>query len=323
MPFTITLLNIFLVSLLTGFSPLLHAESKCQTVAAALNDRFRHEGECADKPFYTCAGIVLHVLENNAFMMMQADDYQSSDTSCDKQSQVPWCPNSASIMRDVVSFSFLHKDITANYGYPIFSNAIGTAGFIFKSSAIQDYLLCAYPVDAMSFSRKNCACGEWGEPLCNDVNSVRATCEQNGIYTDADFFNKYIANNNSWDIKAMCSFGKEATSFDAFISSSQMIVSNSDKQANWNPYCSKDKLEKCAGWNELVLKPWFDIPYKDIPIEAFFYVTDSHNLYPNSSDAKTIANKMAEKFPGGVPVLGINIDNIYDESSSGPFFCNP
>jgi len=321
MPVSMPGLSAFLLLLLAGVSPLLKAESNCSAVAAALNERFQHEGECANKPFYTCAGIVLHVLENNTSMMMQADGYQSADTSCDKQSQVPWCPNSGSIMRDVVSFSFLHKDITANYGYPMFSNAVGTAGYVFNANAIQDYLLCAYPVDAMSFSRKNCGCGEWGEGICTDVNSVKATC--NGIDTDADFFNTYIADNHAWDIKAMCSFGKEASAFNTFISSTQMIVSNADKQANWNPYCSPDKLDKCAGWNELVLKPWFNIPYKDIPIEAFFYVTDSHNLYPDSSNAKTLADKMAKTFPGNVPVLGINIDNIYDESGKGPFFCAP
>lgn len=307
--------------MLTGIAPILRAESKCQAMASALNERFFKEEGCGNKPFYSCAGIAFHVVEGNAFMMMQAGGDQSLETVCDKQSQVPWCPNAGGIQRNVVSFSFLHKNITANYGLPVFPNSAGTAGFVFTANTVQNYLLCAYPVDAMSYSRQNCGCGSWGEDNCQNVNTVKASCEQNGVFTDTDFFNKYIANNHQWDIKSMCSFGKEPATFDAFLSSTQLIVSNSDQQANWNPYCNENNLDKCAGWNELVLKAWFDIPYKDIPIEAFVYVKDSHNLYPNSSNAKAVADKMANTFPRNVPVLELNIDNIYDEANGGPFFC--
>ncbi|VEG92460.1 Uncharacterised protein [Legionella spiritensis] len=299
-----------------------YANTSCQIVAETLNNRFFYEGNCNNEPFYSCAGIVLHTLEKNTSMIASVDGYPLTEKVCDKQSTVPWCPNSGGMSRDIVSFSFLHKDITPNYGYPIFANAGGTAGFIFKPNAISEYLLCAYPVDAMSFSRQDCGCGEWGKPVCNNINSIRGTCEQNGIYTDTDFFKTYIDNNHKWDIKKMCSFGVFTNNFLAFMATTEIIINNPDKQGNWNPFCASGNSDKCAGWNELVLKPWFNIPYEDIPIEAFFYVTDSKNLYPDSSKAKAIAAKLAKEFPGDVPVIGINIDNIHNESGTGPFFCD-
>jgi hypothetical protein len=298
------------------------AASSCERVAVGLNKRFLFAGDCKDNPFYSCAGIMLHTLEKTSMMLAKVNGYQLSDKSCGKSSIVPWCPNEGGMNRGVVSFSFLHKDITATYGYPIFANSIGTTGYIFNSTTLTDYALCAYPVDAMTFSRTNCGCGPWGQPTCSDINLVTGSCGKAEVNGPTEFFKNYINNNHAWDIKKMCSFGPSTDQYQAFMAAAKMIINNSNNENNWNPFCKPDALDKCANWNEVVIKPWFTIPYKDIPIEAFFYVKDSNNLYPNSDNAKSIAKKLAKEFPGDVPAVGINIDKIYNESADGPFFCD-
>lgn len=295
--------------------------SACEKVAEKLNNRYRWDYPCFGMPAYVCAGIVMHTLEGDKVEEAITSPPPSSRAFCRKGDTQPWCPDAGVENRSTVSFSWLQKQSSPAYGYPIFPNASGTAGYIFKPGSIYSYLLCAYPVDGISFSRTDCGCGEWGPPACKSPFLARSTCLQDGIRSENDFFERYIGGQQGWDVTAMCSFGKSRRQFEALRATGALIANNANPQLNLNPYCNGVAPSRCAGWNELILKPWYFVPVRQIPIEAFFYVTGEDALYPNSETAKLAAINLSKQFPGRVPAVGLDIRLIYTDTGKGPFFC--
>lgn len=299
----------------------------CEVVAKELNYRFYRDLDCANnEPSYACSGVLLHTIES-LYIDAPVDD---SSKICTYDSTAPWCPNASDIKRKIVSFSYLHNDVSASYGYPIFPNQAGTLGYVFYPQSIKELYICSFPIDGMSFAREDCGCGAWAPPECSlTASENQSTCEKQGVISADDFYNHFINGEHHWKLEPMCSFGKSQEQFNALIQTTQLIVNEQQPLSNWNTHCDNSDIATCMMINEVVLKGWFDVPYAKIPIEAFFYVTGSNNLYKNSIKAQKTAQKYARQFSKNlskpIPVVGIDIQKFHKKSNKndGPFFCQP
>lgn len=316
-------MSFFIIILSFLNSGLVHAEENCDVIAQKLNARFFSPLECsASEPNYTCAGIVLGQFNLPSNKINPKTWIVDSEGSCPNglNGETPWCPETNTNKPKSFSFSYLQNQITPDYGYPISPNDKGTAGFILNPAGISNFYLCSYPISGESSSRANCGCGKWGSFECKITGEEPFSCDSRGIQSANDFHNIYITEPD-WDRWKMCSFGGSKEQFNAMNETSILIANPRNPDQNFNPICYSQSTPSCFTPNEVILKPWYGIKIKNLPIEAFFYVTDYQDMYPKENEAKNNAFLAARYFPKQIPVVGIDVSKIHQGTTEGPFFC--
>jgi hypothetical protein len=171
-----------------------------------------------------------------------------------------WNPSPESQQSGGVSFSYLRKDskysaLAYNYsnGF-IFYQIFGT-----PSDKIDIEILCSFPIDAATLSRKDAGCGAH-----NEYPDDSGPCQQQGIYTAEQWYTHYtqpgISNPRTYQCGFDVSDDLGAGSADAFY---QSILA-----------MSLIPTESIKTQNELRLATWAqDIP-TTLPIQAFFYISN-------------------------------------------------
>ncbi|MFT4537401.1 MAG: hypothetical protein ACI9P5_004786 [Saprospiraceae bacterium] len=219
--------------------------------AGDLNNRFQNTPlhcNSNNKPGYYCSGIMIRTV----------DRYPEKDS-------YSWqAPTYA--LGNTIAFTYIRKDIT-NASKSIWHVEDFGSGLIVndENTALQKNtgygVGCIFPTNAVSNERPH-GCGDSSKK--NDYTDYTdySTCHLKGIYTDSDWYNKYVINGAVAEVNS-CSFGaQDFLSFNHAISTQNLIHKN----------LSSDDEYKFM-WNELpvTLDTWDQENPINNSIEAFWY----------------------------------------------------
>jgi len=286
----------------------------CQAVAKELNTRYNSTVTTCPNgaALYKCSGIFVHTFDWDAVTSQSKTRSTTCGISDRGDPNALWCPSSQGIKKGAISFSYLRADILPTMGdiiFPYLTKNEAGVGFIFDLSSTRLQLYCSYPVDSQSDSRGNFGCGISQQNRLMTMNTNQSDyCKDvlPGGLTWANY-EKYSGGNPPIN-KKMCSVS--SGNFPFFI--------NVAKQVN---YAAASKVEFSE--NEQIIQSWAGYQYNNIPIEAFFYVTnDKEN---SGKPDPTLARSQAAAFNTAsgltVPVVDINMRVIRKKQPS-PFSCD-
>ncbi|MHC8342863.1 hypothetical protein [Pseudomonas sp. RT6P73] len=176
-----------------------------------------------------------------------------------------WNPSENSEGRNGVSFSYVRADVGT-------TKLAGTQGFIFKESFAPAShpvtLRCSYPANAGTASIPD---------------SCRASCESLGVTTVAAWQAKYANNPGS-----SCAFGMGQAAFQLSIAVRSHFTNPAAK----------------LNWNEIIIAAWpQDIP-KQLPLEAFFYLSENAAGLANAQFIQRDYFQQTARF---LPVVRVNL----------------
>lgn len=248
--------------------PLPAQESPGEKVARHLSERYadtRKDCGRPSQPSFLCNGIMIRATADNANFHV-------------------WNNSPASINKGGVSFSYLRADsniprvFNSNSGY-IFTS------YFFAGSKLKPEALCMFPIDAATDRRGNAGCGEYPGLTRTDL------CHLYGITSAAQWWEDYRSHNpirHYWQ----CGFD---------IKDSRNDLAGPAFQAGID---ARHYLNAADPQNEMIVKAWEDNLGKQLPLEAFFYISGS----PNGLNAAK-RNQLDLKTTDGItiPIIKINL----------------
>ena len=262
-----------------------HSATGQQALREVINWYNTTRNNCGDatKPAFQCSGIMLRAVETNPAFL-------------------PWDPAPTAIANGGISFSWLRTDNN-------FSNLVYTYqnGYIFYPS--QDIpatktrsipILCAFPMDADSFSRNTNGCG-----ASDEFPQQSGPCNQVGINTANQWISLFYTPDANryriqcgWDVRQ----GEPDTAF-RFIEN--IRARNLMRDDFWPIQ------------NEMRVKTWDTGMGVSLPIHSFFYVKDNINALKN---VKFDQRRYYELYNEVVPIIEFTMPRDRTERMRFSFF---
>lgn len=208
-----------------------------QAVADALNHRYETTvTSCGpDVPAIQCSGVLLRVTSH-------------------------YMPSDKSHRLNIVSFSYVRADTRIS---GLYSGSNTNAGIIVPTDPVEGMLpiqvRCAFPTDAFSEFRLDDGCGSSAKvplPVTPELIAHSQPCAAQGI----DSAERWIEH-----FGAPISYPGKGCGFDMTPSGFLLSIAARSHLPDYERHEMR--------WNELVVTPWTDA--QTLPIEAFFYATDS------------------------------------------------
>ena len=228
---------------------------------------------------------------NNAGVYLHSFDDQSgtgegvwniSNPKCGKGTSFAWCPPEEVVQYHLptplngISFTVVQRNITRKYGRPLC--CAGTEyGLAFAFDKAEDQSIspmCYFPVDGSSQARGKCGCGQLGLqfefscPVSDDGYDLHDCTENASAVSHANPDNciSPYGDGVACTHKAIVQTKFPYTAF--------QCSQNYDTFATLATY-TRDVVQSPdspgMGWNEVVIRSWYDVDFHKVPLVAFFY----------------------------------------------------
>lgn len=210
-----------------------------------------------------------------------------------------WENSPASIAKGGVSASYLRKDSSFKklaYGY---TNGYILKAYFYASGKIHPEVLCFFPVDAGTSARADRGCGLFPGYPGSDL------CHLNGVVTADDWWAHYTAhpsNRHSWQCAFDVSDDRDSLAAPAFAAGIGAMA--------------KMGAESFETQNEFILSAWGNGLGRQLPLEAFFYLSGSPS---GLNDAKRNQRDLMTTDNVWMPVIKVTLPQSQGASASFTF----